>query len=71
DREARGEIVIVVGPPSKIDPIEDQPERLDARLHALLADLSVKDAARTVADEFGLPKRVAYARALELSRDVQ
>ncbi|MEL7468244.1 MAG: 16S rRNA (cytidine(1402)-2'-O)-methyltransferase [Pseudomonadota bacterium] len=71
DREARGEIVVVVGPPSKIDPLEDQPERLDARLHALLADLSVKDAARTVADEFGLPKRVAYARALELSRDVQ
>ncbi|MGD1924241.1 MAG: 16S rRNA (cytidine(1402)-2'-O)-methyltransferase [Paracoccaceae bacterium] len=71
DREARGEIVVVIGPPSKIDPLEDQPEQLDARLRALLADLSVKDAARAVADEFGLPKRDAYARALELSRDVQ
>ncbi len=61
----RGEVVIVVGPP------EGQPEisagTLDAALGAAMADASVKDAARAVAERLGLPRREVYARALELA----
>ena len=61
--EARGEVTIVVGPPEQADH-----EDLDGRLHAALANNSVKDAAALVATATGLPRKVVYARALELSR---
>ncbi len=61
----KGEVVIVVGPP------EDQPEAsaetLDAALSAAMAEASVKDAARAVAERLGLPRREVYARALEMA----
>jgi 16S rRNA (cytidine1402-2'-O)-methyltransferase len=39
---------------------------LDAALTAAMATLSVKEAAALVAAETGVPRRVAYARALKL-----
>jgi 16S rRNA (cytidine1402-2'-O)-methyltransferase len=59
----RGEVTVVVGPPEESD-IED----LDGRLRAALAANSVKDAAALVAAATGLPRKVVYARALELGR---
>lgn len=61
---ARGEVTIVVGPPE-----QDEPEQLDERLRAALAANSMKDAAALVAAATGLPRRLVYARALELSRE--
>ncbi len=62
---ARGEITVLIGPA----PAEAaEAEELDERLAAALAGNSVKDAAALVAAATGLPKRVVYARALELVR---
>jgi 16S rRNA (cytidine1402-2'-O)-methyltransferase len=60
--EARGEITVVVGPPAQ-DDVED----LDGRLRAALASHSVKDAAALVTAATGLPRKVVYARAMELA----
>lgn len=61
----RGEITVVVGPaPGEFVGTEE----LDTHLRAALAVQSVKDAAASVARATGLPRRVVYARALELLR---
>lgn len=60
---ARGEITVVLGPAA--DETADAGE-LDARLRASLVDHSVKDAAAMVAAATGLPRKVVYARALEI-----
>src|SRR5690606_29842192 len=58
----RGEIVVVVGPPSAQDaPSADD---LDAALDAALARASLRDAVDEVAAATGLPRREVYARAL-------
>ena len=63
---ARGEITVLLGPaPAEATDAED----LDGRLRMALAAGSVKDAAALVAGATGLPRRVVYARALELSND--
>jgi 16S rRNA (cytidine1402-2'-O)-methyltransferase len=61
---ARGEITVVVGPAPTEAADEDD---LDARLRAALAGGSVKQAVADVTAATGLPRRVVYARALELS----
>ena len=62
----RGEITLLVGPaPEEALDAED----LDGQLRAALSGNSVKDAAALVAGSIGLPRRVVYARALELSRE--
>jgi len=61
--EARGEICIVVGPPSG-DVVEVD---LDAQLLAALEGNSVRDAAALVTVATGLPRKQVYARALELA----
>lgn len=60
----KGEVVVVVGPP----PEPEAPEEavLDAALKAALAELPVKGAAAQVAEQFGIPRKEAYARALAL-----
>ena len=65
DVPLKGEFVIVVGP---ADTRETDPETLDAALRDLLQSMSVKDAASEVARSLGVPRKLAYARALELSR---
>ena len=62
----RGEIVLLVGPPSDAAPAFDG-DALDARLRDALRTLSVKDAAAFVAGETGQPRRKVYARAIALS----
>ena len=64
---ARGEITVLIGPaPAEAADAED----LDAQLRTALASGSVKDAAALVAGSTGLPRRLVYARALELSQDL-
>ncbi|HYZ23849.1 MAG TPA: 16S rRNA (cytidine(1402)-2'-O)-methyltransferase [Rhodopila sp.] len=61
---ARGEITVLMGPPTDKDP-----EDLDGRLRQALATSSVKDAAALVSVATGLPRKVVYARALELQAE--
>jgi 16S rRNA (cytidine1402-2'-O)-methyltransferase len=62
----RGEVVIVVGPPAEIGPQAQEGAALDRRILDELERRPVKDAAAIVAGQLGLPRRVVYARALEL-----
>ena len=66
DAIPKGEIVIVVGPPREAEAVSDFV--LDSLLEAAMADLSPSRAAAEVAEQLGIPRRRAYARALELSR---
>jgi 16S rRNA (cytidine1402-2'-O)-methyltransferase len=61
----KGEIVIVVGPPA--DEAEATDDDLDAALRDALMTLSPSRAAAAVADALGIPRKRAYARALELA----
>ena len=62
----KGEIVIVVGaPPEQAKASEDD---LDAALKEALGRLSPSRAAAEVAVALDVPRKRAYARALELSR---
>jgi 16S rRNA (cytidine1402-2'-O)-methyltransferase len=61
----RGEIVIVVGP-MEARPVVSE-AALDREIAEQLTNLSVKDAAATVAAKHGLPRRQVYARALALA----
>jgi len=63
--EARGEVVLCVGPAPP--PAAATAETLDEALRAAMATLSVRDAAATVAEATGLPRKRVYARALELA----
>lgn len=63
----KGEIVIVVGPPGEKEAASE--EELDAALRAALATTSVSRAAADVAQQLGIPRKRAYARALELGGD--
>jgi 16S rRNA (cytidine1402-2'-O)-methyltransferase len=58
----RGEITLLIGPPETEDP-----EDLDGRLRAALETQTVKDAAALVSAATGLPRKVVYARALEIN----
>lgn len=61
----KGEIVIVVGPPPEVEAASD--ESLDAALTDALSRLSASRAAAEVAASLGVPRKRAYARALELA----
>ena len=61
---ARGEIVILAGPPSAEDAPQADP---DALLRAALATHSLKEAVAQVTAATGLPRRQVYARALALA----
>ena len=65
DSPPRGEIVIVVGPPLQKEATEAD---LDTALLQSLTENSPSRAAAEVATRLGVPKKRAYARALELSR---
>ncbi|HET9354804.1 MAG TPA: 16S rRNA (cytidine(1402)-2'-O)-methyltransferase [Sphingomicrobium sp.] len=60
----KGEIVIVVGPPG--EPEEASDDALDDALREAMAATSVSRAAAEVAVRLGIPRKRAYARALEL-----
>ena len=63
----RGEVTVLVGP-AAADAAADA-EGLDERLRSALAAGSVKDAAALVATATGLPRKLVYARALELAAE--
>jgi 16S rRNA (cytidine1402-2'-O)-methyltransferase len=62
----KGEIVIVVSPPAEPPAANDA--ELDAALDEALHRLSPSRAAAEVAERLKLPRKRAYARALERSR---
>ena len=62
DAAPKGEIVIVVGPPREATEASD--EELEAALDEALAHLSASRAAAKVAQQLGIPRKRAYARAL-------
>ncbi|MEO1199403.1 MAG: 16S rRNA (cytidine(1402)-2'-O)-methyltransferase [Pseudomonadota bacterium] len=62
---AKGEFVLLVGPPGK--PVAPTADQIDDALSSALETLSVRDAAAEVAHAFGLPRREVYTRALALS----
>jgi 16S rRNA (cytidine1402-2'-O)-methyltransferase len=62
----KGEIVIVVAPPLEDETVSD--DVLDAALDAAMATLSPSRAAARVAEQLNIPRKRAYARALERSK---
>jgi 16S rRNA (cytidine1402-2'-O)-methyltransferase len=66
DSPPKGEIVLVVGPPDEAESASDA--TIDAMLQAAMANLSPSRAAAEVAERLNIPRKRAYARALELSR---
>ncbi len=65
DAPPKGEIVILVGPPAAGDAPSDSD--LDSALDEALTRLSPSRAAAEVAERLGVPRKRAYARALELA----
>jgi 16S rRNA (cytidine1402-2'-O)-methyltransferase len=66
DAPPKGEIVIVVGPP--LAAAEASDDQLDAALDDALKRLTPSRAAAEVAEALNIPRKRAYARALERSR---
>ena len=64
--QPKGEIVILVGPPPP--PAEASDEQVDQALLTALEQASPSRAAAEVAGKLNIPRKRAYARALELSR---
>jgi 16S rRNA (cytidine1402-2'-O)-methyltransferase len=62
----KGEIVIVVGPPQEAKQASD--DELDAALDSALRHSSPSRAAAEVAEQLNIPRKRAYARALERSK---
>ena len=63
DAAPKGEIVIVVGPPSAVASASDA--ALDAALDEALVDMSPSRAAAEVAARLNVPRKRAYARAIQ------
>ena len=69
DAQPKGEIVIVVGPPCETT--EPSDEQLNSALDEALARSSPSRAAAEVAKMLGVPRRRAYALALERSKQAK
>lgn len=65
DRTLKGEIVVLVDRGSEA--VAD--ETMEVALKRAMATMSLKDAAATVAEAYGLPRRKVYQAALELETD--
>src|SRR5579862_5542280 len=63
---ARGEVVIVIGPPAPGQVLGEA--TLDQALRAAMAKLSLRDAVDRVAAVTGEPRRSVYRRALALTQ---
>jgi 16S rRNA (cytidine1402-2'-O)-methyltransferase len=67
ERETKGEVVVVVGPPAPRRSVDAG--QLRREIEGLLGTHGVKDAAAVLAARHGLPRRELYALALEASRE--
>jgi 16S rRNA (cytidine1402-2'-O)-methyltransferase len=65
--QPKGEIVVMVGPPTEPPPASE--DLLDAVLREALSQLSPSRAAAQVAEQLKVPRKRAYARALELASE--
>lgn len=66
DDGLKGEVVLVLDRPA---PVVADDDAIRAELRRALRHATVKDAAREVAAELGLPRRAVYQLALELGSD--
>jgi len=64
DAAVKGEIVLVIAPPGEAE--APAAADVEERLGAALRSMSVKEAAATVAEATGLPRRMLYQKALAL-----
>lgn len=62
-RDLKGEVVLVVGPSAAIEATD---EEIEARLQAVLRSMSLKDAAKAVADALSVPKSRVYDLGLKI-----
>lgn len=62
-RDLKGEIVLVVGPATAVEATDAD---IGARLEAALQSMSLKDAAKAVADALGVPKSRVYDLGLKI-----
>jgi 16S rRNA (cytidine1402-2'-O)-methyltransferase len=62
----KGEIVIVVGPPAEAEAVSE--DELNAALDVAMSKFSPSRAAAEVAQQLNIPRKRAYARALERSK---
>jgi 16S rRNA (cytidine1402-2'-O)-methyltransferase len=62
----KGEIVVVIAPPDKTVPDQQQ---LDSMILSALKDKSVKDVASEISEITGVTKKMIYQRALELQNN--
>jgi 16S rRNA (cytidine1402-2'-O)-methyltransferase len=67
DTALKGEFVVVIAPPASAD-AEASDEAVAAALQEALADMSFRDAVRTVAERFGLKRARVYEFGLALER---
>ncbi len=64
--EVKGEIVLLVGPPVAVEVSDNE---IRARLEVALATMSLRDAARAVADALGVAKSRVYDLGLAMGRE--
>ena len=65
ERAPRGEMVILVAPGTAAAPTDAE---IEARIAALLVEMSVRDAAKAAAETYAIPKGRAYKIALRLKQ---
>ena len=68
ERDLKGEIVLLVGPPL---PLEISDADITAQLEAALETMRLKDAANAVADALGVSKSRVYGLGLKVKQDTQ
>ena len=68
DATVKGEVVIVVGPPLVVEISEDD---IAARLREALQHMSLRDAAKEVADALGVPKSRVYDLGLRMRNEAE
>lgn len=65
ERDLKGEIVIVIDRGEEVV----AEETMEAALRRAMSEMSLKDAAATVAEAYGLPRRKVYQAALAMEKD--